>query len=288
MLSSNDPTLDTSNRWSSLRRPKSTIFASAENRMKRLTHFLGNSEDKTTPQNAPPTPPLQPEAEDFLATATPKGRNGQPALTLAVPGRHPSIAYSQMDGFNGNANGPMYGQRNYSASNLLTPGSATPTSGRQVSQQFAHFAFNAQLGADDPILQAPMAPFAAGSSRPGSRNSAYGSRPGTPGSLIGRGYASSAYSVTPGDVPKLRKKRGARKKDENSPLAWRMVAGSTASLEHYDIGPIVRGEKVCMVRRTIRVGEISAGWLETPCLRFTRTEHRFVVPRRRHARLSPL
>lgn len=214
-------------------RPKSTVFASAENRMKRLTHFLSSDDKPTTLENAPPTPPLQPEAEDFLATATP--RHVGPGLQLQVPKRNGSLASSQMD---------VYGvapRGNQSTSNLLTPGSATPTGSRHTSAQFGNFAFDPQ----DPILRAPIAPFAAGS-RPGSRGSNHGSRPGTPGSIVGRSYASSTYSVTPvsSEIPKLRKRRG-KKKDENSPLAWRMVAGSTASLEQYDIGPLVRGEKVC-------------------------------------------
>lgn len=101
---------------------------------------------------------------------------------------------------------------------------------------------SAVFGPNGEILQAPVAPFAMESranSRPSSRNS---SRPGT----------SSGMSITPGpskpvEIPRQRKNRLNRlDKDGKEVECWRLVpnSGANAPLIGFDLGPLIRGERV--------------------------------------------
>jgi hypothetical protein len=178
--------------------------------MKRLTNIFGPADDT-------PKEPEDAEALSFLALSTAKPTNASAlSLSLTVPTA-------------GDVNGPG--------------GPLTPTSN--------------PLSPQSPLVPPPSLPYSPSSSPGGFRP---GERPGSAGTggLSVPGAVPAANpppppEPMPAEFPRQTKKKrktsrlSKKKQEEDQLVAWRLSAsGSSEHLEQYDVGPLVRGEQVCL------------------------------------------
>lgn len=206
---------------SRLSRPRSVFFDTVPNSMKRLTAFLGTPDDSAN------------EVDMFGQRPSGDAAGSEslvpPGQGVTAVGTRPHLSIS-------------------TPSLALTPEDRT---------------YPASAGFPPPIP-----PFAGG---PGSQSpsSPAGSlrRPQSSGGLGVPGTTKSKdYSLPlPEEFPRTKKKRKSggglfgKKKNEGTVMAWRYQHGSSENLESYDVGPLLRGEKVCCCLRMLLVGFLMVG-----------------------------